>query len=403
MQYLESRCAQTRVRGHTGAPRGIICAWTPPVSDRPDTLPPGWNEHWTAEWAEHGLPGLTPCRVVRIDKGGITVARTPGEELLVIAAKAVRRVVVGDVCGLDVEAGRIEQILPRQTVFERRSPGVSRDQLQLQSRPLAANMDRVFVLQPLETGVNLTRLARELVLAWESGAQPVVVLTKADLVDAEWAEHERSEARRFAPGVEVHVISTRGAHGLAELDHLHGPGHVIALLGASGAGKSSLVNALAGRSVQLVAEVRDNDRRGRHTTSAGQIIQLTDGALLIDTPGIRGVGLWSADEGFEKAFDDLSDFAQQCRFADCTHTNEPGCGLLEAVAAGKIGADRVEIWQALALELEQLEDGLETRDREQTKERNQRARRKAKRRDADQSEGTGRSYEQDDPDDDDDD
>ena len=174
----------------------------------------------------------------------------------------------------------------------------------------------------------------------------------------------------------------------------------VALVGRRGAGKSSLVNALAGRSVQLVAEVRDNDRRGRHTTSAGQIIQLTDGALLIDTPGIRGVGLWSADDGFEKAFDDLSDFAQQCRFADCTHTNEPGCGLLEAVAASKIGADRVEIWQALALELEQLEDGLETRDREQTKERNQRARRKAKRRDADQSEGTGRSYDQDDPDDD---
>jgi ribosome biogenesis GTPase len=165
------------------------------------------------------------------------------------------------------------------------------------------------------------------------------------------------------------------------------------MLGASGAGKSSLVNALAGHQVQLVAEVRDNDRRGRHTTSAGQIIELEDGALLIDTPGIRGVGLWSADDGFEKAFDDLSVYVQQCRFADCTHTIEPGCGLLQAVSDGHIGQDRVHVFQELAVELEQLEEGLETREREEQRERNQRSRRKAKRRDDDSSESTGRSYE----------
>ncbi len=364
-----------------------------PVLDQPQILPPGWDNHWAQEWSSSQADGLIPCRVVRIDKGGIMAATSSGEEHLVVAAKAVRRVVVGDLCGLDLAAGRIELILPRRTVFERRSPGVARDQLQLQSRPLAANMDRVFVLQPLESGVNLTRLARELVLAWESGAQPVVILTKADLVSAEWAEKERSEAQRFAPGVEVHVISTRSAHGLSELRSLHLAGHTIAMLGASGAGKSSLVNALAGHQVQLVAEVRDNDRRGRHTTSAGQIIELEDGALLIDTPGIRGVGLWSADDGFEKAFEDLSLYVQQCRFADCTHTTEPGCGLLEAVAQGEIGADRVHVFQELAVELEQLEVGLETREREEQRERNQRARRKAKRRDDDSSESTGRSYE----------
>ncbi len=353
----------------------------PATSNELDACPPGWNEHWAAVWAEHRADGLVPCRVTRIDKGGITVAEHPGDERLVIAAKAVRRVVVGDVCGLDPVAGRIESILPRATVFERRSPGVARDQIQLQSRAVAANMDLVYVLQPLDPGLNPLRLARELVLAWESGAQPVVVLTKADLVADDEIERQLTDARRFAPGVRVVRTSTRDDGGLDELADLRGPGHVIALLGASGAGKSTLVNALAGRPVQLVAEVRDSDGRGRHTTTAGQIVALADGSLLIDTPGIRGVGLWNADAGLERAFDDLVAFVQQCRFDDCTHTTEPGCGLVAAIDSGQIGADRVEIWRTLAAELDDLEDGLEVRGREQRRQKNQRAKRKAARRD----------------------
>ena len=362
-----------------------------------DACPPGWNEHWAAVWAEHRNDGLVPCRVTRIDKGGITVAERRDDERLVVAAKAVRRVVVGDVCGLDPVAGRIESILPRATVFERRSPGVARDQIQLQSRAVAANMDLVYVLQPLDPGLNPLRLARELVLAWESGAQPVVVLTKADKVDAEEIERQRADAQRFAPGVRVVCTSTRADGGLDELADLRGPGHVIALLGASGAGKSTLVNALAGHQVQLVAEVRDSDGRGRHTTTAGQIVALADGSLLIDTPGIRGVGLWNADAGLERAFDDLVAFVQQCRFDDCTHTTEPGCGLVAAIESGQIGADRVEIWRTLAAELDDLEDGLEVRGREQRRQKNQRAKRKAARRDLRVDDLTGVD---DDPDDD---
>ncbi len=237
-------------------------------------------------------------------------------------------------------------ILARRTVFERRSPGVSRDELRLRSRAVAANMDVVLVLQPLDPGVNTARLARELVLAWESGATPVVVLTKADLMD------RRRDRRATRGGTPVRSRGRR-ARGVAAERRRPGragrprsaPPRVVALLGASGAGKSTLVNALAGRAVQLTAEVRDSDRRGRHTTSAGQMVELRDGSLLIDTPGIRGVGLWSADEGIERAFDDLTPFVQQCRFDDCTHTDEPGCGLVAAIDAGEIGADRVEVWR----------------------------------------------------------
>ncbi|MFZ4517042.1 MAG: ribosome small subunit-dependent GTPase A [Microthrixaceae bacterium] len=347
--------------------------------------PPAWDDGWARVWAEaHGAgpaASLVPARVVRIDKGGITVADGAGADQLVVAAKSARRVVVGDVVALDPAAGRIEAILPRRTVFERRSPGADRDDVRLSARPVAANMDRVLVLQPLDAGVNLARLARELVLAWESGAVPVVVLTKADLVDPATVEHERAEAARFAPGVEVVVASTRTAGGLGALGDQAGHGRVVALLGASGAGKSSLANALAGHRVALVAEVREGDRRGRHTTTAGQMIGLADGGWLIDTPGIRGVGLWAADEGLERAFADLLPYAERCRFADCTHRSEPGCGIVAAVADGEVAADRLEVWHRLIDELEDLEAGLVGRDRELEREDNRRSRRRARGRD----------------------
>ena len=352
-----------------------------------DQTPPGWDQEWAAAWAESGpAAGLVPARVVRIDKGGITASSHDGHDALVVAAKAVRRVVVGDMVGLDAEAGRIETILPRRTVFERRSPGVGRDQVQVLSRALASNMGIVLVLQGLDTGVNAPRLARELVLAWESGAKPVVVLTKTDLVTAEAAAAGRDLAAAWAPDVQVVCMSARTDGGLTELHEALGDGedhppHVVALLGASGAGKSSLVNALAGRKVQLTAEVREGDRRGRHTTTAGQIVALPGGDLVIDTPGIRGVGLWAADEGLEQAFADLQPFAEECRFDDCTHRTEPGCGILAGVESGDLDPARVEMWHELIAELESLEAGMEVMDRDTERQGNQRARRKAQRRD----------------------
>ncbi|MBU6215382.1 MAG: ribosome small subunit-dependent GTPase A [Acidobacteria bacterium] len=364
-----------------------------PTGAPPQARPPAWDDGWERAWSDRtrstaaGSPDLAPARVVRIDKGGITVATGSGADRLVVAAKAVRRVVVGDVVGLDATAGRIEAILPRRTVFERRSPGVQRDEVRLDARALAANMDAVLVLQPLDSGVNPARLCRELVLAWESGATPVVVLTKTDLVDADVNTAQVDLARHHAPGVEVVVASTRDNGGLVSVRRAvagDGPSdspHVLALLGASGAGKSSLANGLAGTTVALTADVRDTDRRGRHTTTAGQMIDLGGSTWLIDTPGIRGVGLWACDDGLERAFADLSPFAQDCRFADCTHHHEPGCGLLAAVADGRLTAERLAIWQRLVEELDELEADLERRDRAVTRAENQRARRRVADRD----------------------
>ena len=344
----------------------------------PTGRPPAWDELWERSWQEGvGAGELLPVRVVRIDKGGMTVSATPGTERLVVAAKAVRRVVVGDVCGIDPDSGRIEEILGRRTVFERRAPGSEREDVAVEAKALAANMDVVLVLQSLEGGVNTSRLAREIVLAWESGAQPVVVLTKADLVGREAIAGERRAAERFAPGVAVACVSATGAPGTDELEPHLPPGSVAVLLGASGAGKSTLANALAGHDVQLTAEVRGGDRRGRHTTTAGQMLELTHDRWLIDTPGIRGVGLWHSDEGLERAFADLAPFAQRCRFADCTHTAEPGCGIREAIGAGEVGADRLETWRSLVEEVERLEAEAEVAEREERRERNQRSRRRA--------------------------
>lgn len=351
-----------------------------PVGDM-TARPPGWDAGWQAAWEARGRepPGRLAVRVVRIDKGGITVSATAGDERLVVAAKAVRRVVVGDVCALDAGAGRIEEILPRRTVFERRSPGADRADVAITAKALAANMDVVLVLQGLDMGVNTSRLAREMVLAWESGAPPVVVLTKADLVEPADRERQRAEAERFAPGVPVVCVASRVGddRSISRLDELRPhlpPGAVSVLLGASGAGKSTLANALAGHAVQLTAEVREGDRRGRHTTTAGQMFPLADGGWLIDTPGIRGVGLWQADDGLEKAFADLAPFAQNCRFVDCTHRSEPGCGVTAAVAAGDVGADRLEVWHDLLGEIEQLEDEMELHERDLERQANQKAR-----------------------------
>ena len=246
---------------------------------------------------------------------------------------------------IDNGDSRILATLPRRTCFTRREPGpIPRDQA------VAANFDWVFILQSLNQNFNPKRLERYLTMAWQSGATPVVLLTKADLAP----DHQEflTEAERVACGAAVHVISARTGFGLENLEPYLRPGKTIVFLGSSGVGKSSLVNALAGEEIMAVSAVREADARGRHTTTHRQLLRLPCGALIIDTPGMRELGLAEADRGLADAFSDVEQYLGRCRFSDCTHTREPGCAIRAAIAAGDLDPERWESWRKLNAEAE---------------------------------------------------
>ena len=215
---------------------------------------------------------------------------------------------------------------------------------------LIANVDVVFVVQALSgRGINVRRLERELVLAWESGAVPVVVLTKADV--AEDIEYQRSLAADAAPNVDIIVESAVSGLGVDEIRARIGYGVTAAFLGGSGVGKSTLVNRLVGEESQETADVRKSDGKGRHTTVAREMVLLPGGGILVDTPGMRGIGLWDATDGIASAFPDIDALAERCRFRDCTHVSEPGCAVISAVEDGSLPLRRLESYRTLQAEL----------------------------------------------------
>ena len=230
--------------------------------------------------------------------------------------------------------------LPRRTVFTRRAAGpVPVDQA------VAANFDYVFILQSLNQDFNPNRLERYLTLSWQSGATPVVLLTKADLQEDYWDYLTRAE--RVAMGVNVHVVSAHSGQGLARLNAYLQPGKTVVFLGSSGVGKSSLVNALAGEAVMAVSAIREDDSKGRHTTTHRQLLRLPGGALVIDTPGMRELGMWETDTGLVEAFSDVEVYLGRCRFSDCSHTSEPGCAVRAAIEAGELDPGRWERYRKL--------------------------------------------------------
>ena len=233
--------------------------------------------------------------------------------------------------------------LPRRTYFSRREPGpIPRDQA------VAANFDYVFIMQSLNLDFNPKRLERYLTLAWQSGATPVILLTKADLVENYW--DFLTQVERVAAGVNTHVVSAHTGYGLERLNAYLQPGKTVVFLGSSGVGKSSLVNALAGEEIMTVNGIREDDSKGRHTTTHRQLIRLKSSVMIIDTPGMRELGMWDISEGLGDAFADVEQFIGKCRFSDCRHESEPGCAIKAAIATGELDAERWESYRKLSEE-----------------------------------------------------
>jgi len=328
----------------------------------------GWTDSLAAD-----LPaGTVPARVARVDRGAAEVITADGPRRARFGAR-VRRAAADDPVALPCvgdwvavaplpdsdEAGdlRLEEVLPRRTAIVRGGVarpsrgGLSGDST---GQVLAANVDVVFVAEPARHGpdpANLGRVERLLALAWESGGTPVVLITKADLAGDALPGLLR-EVAETAPGVAVHAVAAQAGEGVAEVrDHLAGSRTAV-LLGPSGAGKSTLVNALAGAEVMPTQQVRARDGRGRHTTAHRELIPLPGGGLIIDTPGIRRVGLYEMGDGVDRVFADVDELALGCRFSDCAHETEPGCAVLAAIESGELPERRLESWRKLRREAE---------------------------------------------------
>jgi ribosome biogenesis GTPase len=318
------------------------------MAGEPSTLAAlGWNDRLVALAAAEELPTARPGRVSRVDRGLVTVLTEAGAERAVPAAGPVA---TGDWVLVDErdDGLAVERILPRHSAFVRGDPMEGQG---VDAQVLAANIDTVFVVHSLNNGPNLRRLERELVLVYESGAMPVLVCTKADLAP-EMVEDVEEAVAPVAPGLDIVITSAVTGAGIDDLHRYTGPGTTVALIGASGVGKSTLVNVLVGEEVQETGDVRAGDQRGRHTTTARELIPLPDGGVLIDTPGLRAVLLWDADEGLSRAFADIEALAAECRFRDCAHQSEPGCAVRAAVERGDLDADRLDHYLRLDRELD---------------------------------------------------
>lgn len=315
--------------------------------------------------AERCDPDLTPGRVVRSDRGFVFVFTADG---IVMAKPSTRLVktatdggmpVVGDWVLLagDTSEPLVEHVLERTTAIVRRDPGrAARVQV------LATNIDAVLITHPMsDEGPNLARIERELALVWDSGATPVVVLTKADLAGDVGEALEAIVGA--APGVAVHATSTVTGDGLEDIRAYLKGNRTIVLIGPSGSGKSTLVNALAGEDIRPTREVRVSDHRGRHTTVSRDLLQLPSGGLVIDTPGLRAVGMWDSADGIDQAFSDVAAFAEDCRFRDCRHDGEPGCAVEAAVASGELPARRLQSYRELQAEVRHVGVELDMRAR----------------------------------------
>lgn len=329
----------------------------------------GWDDHAAAAWSTWRGDGTTPGRVAAEHKGGYVVLAARGELRGDLSGKLRRaaahdelqRPAVGDWVALDVHGdlgtATIHAALPRKTVLTRRAPGRA-----AAPQIVAANVDAVFIVHALDQPPNLRRIERFLTITLASGAAPVLALTKADLVaDPEPVLAAIRPLLAKVAGerpVPIHVLSSVSGAGLDELDGYVARPQTSALIGPSGVGKSTLINRWLGEDRMTTGELRE-DGKGRHTTTHRELLVLPRGGLVIDTPGMRELGLWNADESVPEAFTDVAALAESCRFRDCTHAHEPGCAVRAAAESGALEPERLESFQKLRAELAAL-----ARDRE---------------------------------------
>jgi ribosome biogenesis GTPase len=298
----------------------------------------GWDDGWEAAFAEHRAAGLVPARVAIQHRGAYDLMHAGGEQRASAANRLVREEglpAVGDWVGLEPSSNLIEALLPRRTSISRK-----------------ANVDVSFLVQALPLDFNPRRLERYLAMAWESGAQPVVLLTKTDLVDDVQPYLARVEEVTLG-SCPVHAVSAKTGEGIDDLRAWLQPNRTAVLLGSSGVGKSTIVNALVGEELLATQEVREDDQMGRHTTTHRELILVPSGGVVLDTPGIRELQLWDAD--LEQTFGDIEEIARRCRFSDCNHDQEPGCAIREALADGSLSRERWQSYCKLQRELEAIE------------------------------------------------
>lgn len=319
----------------------------------------GWNNFFEQSFQAYLPQGYLPGRIAVEHKDAYLVYSEQGELLAEITGKFRHRAAqsqdfpaVGDWVVLRVQesakSATIHAVLPRQSKFSRKTIG-SKTEEQI----IATNIDTVFLVSGLDSNFNLRRIERYLVLAWESGATPVILLNKADLCQD--IESCVTAVEAIAFGTPIIVLSAAQNQGLEDLQPYLERGKTVALLGSSGVGKSTLTNQLMGCQQQKVQQVREGDDKGKHTTTHRELLLLPTGALLIDTPGMREIQIWAKqEEGLQETFSDIETFAERCRFRDCRHENEPGCAVQTAIHEGSLDFKRFLSYQKLQKELKHL-------------------------------------------------
>ena len=317
----------------------------------------GWNDFFASNFEPLRQKGLTVARVAIEHRNYYILHSEFGELSGEVTGKFRHQSTpaefpgVGDWVVISVreseKSATIHSVLPRKSKFSRQSVGgITTEQI------VAANVDTVFLVSGLDGDFNPRRIERYLVLAWESGANPVIVLNKADLCQN--LEDCLNQVENIALGVPIITISAANSQGLSALQTYLQPGQTVALLGSSGVGKSTITNQLKGEAIQAVKAVRQGDDRGRHTTTHRELILLPNGSLIIDTPGMREIQIWASEDSLQSTFEDIETLAEECRFRDCQHEQEPGCAVQQALQDGKLDSSRFLSYQKLQKELNYL-------------------------------------------------